>query len=398
MLYFGLRERLHSANEFDSPFNPPCFMAEDRDATELRVAPQSGQHRKVQSSRTESGRSRLGPALPFVIRGTGGSVPDRTVANLELEHLGCDSQWIIQRTGIRERRWADASQASSDLAYIAALRCLEQASVDPSDVDLVIVATITPDHATPSTACILQKRLGCIAAAMDINAACSGFMYALVAGAQFIHTGSARNALIVGAEVMSRTINPADVKTFPLFGDGAGAFLLQPADFGNGFCPSDGDPHPSHPGILAFTLGSEGSLEALCTPGGGSREPLSPSGLEQGRQFMQMDGRSVFKWAVRCVVDSCRDILASTGYQVSDIDWVILHQANTRIIDSAMHDLGFDTNRVIVNLDRFGNTSAASIPLAIDEANRMDKLERGDLILMCGFGAGLTWGTALVRW
>lgn len=354
-----------------------------------------------------SGRSRVGASIPFSIVSTGSYVPERIVTNDDLALLGCDSEWIFQRTGIKERRWANDDQAASDLAYEATIRCLSNAGVSSDDVDLILVATITQDFMTPSTACVLQKKLGSIAPAMDINAACSGFMYALVTGAQFISTGMAKNVLVVGSEVMSRTVNPKDYKTYPLFGDGAGAVLLQG-------CISDSEsvatnsPRASetqsplsagsHPGILGFTLGSEGSPESLCVPAGGSREPLTRERIDQGRQYMQMDGRSVFKWAVRCVADSCRDVLASTGYAIEDVDLFLLHQANVRIIDAALSDFGIPADRVMVNLDRYGNTSAASIPLVLDEANRAGRLQRGDLIMMCGFGAGLTWGTALVRW
>jgi 3-oxoacyl-[acyl-carrier-protein] synthase-3 len=190
---------------------------------------------------------------------------------------------------------------------------------------------------------------------------------------------------------MSRTVNPADIKTYPLFGDGAGAALLRPIESGRIEDPA------KTPGILAFTLGAEGAPEALCTPGGGSREPLTPERIAQGRQYMQMDGKSVFKWAVRCVADSCRDVLAATGYSIDDVDLVLMHQANTRIIDAAIDDLGVDPSKVLVNLDIYGNTSAASIPLVLHEANLRGSLQKGKLVLLCGFGAGLTWGTALVR-
>lgn len=346
----------------------------------------------MNDSLVQSGRSRLGKQLPVAIASTGMYLPERVVTNEDLASLGCDSDWIVQRTGIYERRFAKDDQASSDLGYLAALDCLKRADLDPSNVDLVIVATITQDYMTPSTACILQRKLGCIAPAFDINAACSGFMYALIVGSQFVANGLARNALVIGCEVMSRTVNPTDIKTYPLFGDGAGAALLRPVD------PSSSLRPDSMQGILAFTLGAEGSPEALCTPGGGSREPLTPERLAQGRQYMQMDGRTVFKWAVRCVVDSCRDVLASAGYSTDDVDLVVMHQANTRIIDAAIEDLKIDADKVLVNLNRYGNTSAASIPLALHEANLQGRLQKGKLILMCGFGAGLTWGTALVRY
>jgi 3-oxoacyl-[acyl-carrier-protein] synthase-3 len=337
------------------------------------------------SSLVASGRSRPGGALPIRISATGMYVPQRVVTNDDLASLGCDSDWIVQRTGIRERRFAREDEACSDLAYGAAVDCLQRAGVQASEVDLVLVATITQDFMTPSTACVLQQRLGCVAPAMDLNAACSGFLYGLIVASQFVATGAAKSALLVGSEVMSRTVNPADIKTYPLFGDGAGAVLLQPAD------------EPGQ-GILASTLGAEGNAEVLCIPGGGSREPLNAQNLLAGRQFMQMDGRNVFKWAVRCVAESCRDVLAAAGYSIDQVDLVVLHQANVRIIDAALSDFGIAPEKVVVNLDRYGNTSAASVPLALDEAVKQGKLKRGSLVMLCGFGAGLTWGTALLRW
>jgi 3-oxoacyl-[acyl-carrier-protein] synthase III len=309
------------------------------------------------------------------------------VTNKELESLGCDSQWILQRTGIQERRKAASDQATSDLAFEAAQRCLRNAQVNPSDVDLVICATMTPDHVTPSTACILQRRLGCIAPAFDVGAACAGFMYALITGAQYVRSGMSRNALIIGSEVMTRTVDDQDIKTYPLFGDGAGAVLLQPIDV-----------QDDKSGMISFTLGSEGDLDALCVPGGGSREPLSASTFAHGRQYLQMDGRSVFKWAVRVVQDSTKDVLSAAGLSANDVDLVIFHQANVRIIDAAMTHFDIPKEKVFVNLDKYGNTSAASIPLALDDANHRGLLKRGDLVLLCGFGAGLSWGTSLMRW
>jgi len=334
-----------------------------------------------------SGRSRLGHIYGVRIAATGSYVPSEIVTNEDLAALGCDSEWIVRRTGILQRRKAAAHEATSDLAYEAAVRCMQQAQVTPADIDLIIVATITPDHPTPSTACHLQRRLGAIAPAMDVNAACGGFMYGLVTAGQFVATGSTGCALVVGADLMSRTINPQDNKTYPLFGDAAGAAILTP----------DRSEHPA--GLLAFTLGSEGcGGEMLCIPGGGSRLPLSPSAWENGDQYLRMDGRSVFKWAVRTVADSSLDLLHAVGLEPSDLDLIILHQANQRIIDSAVADLGVDPAKVFVNLDRYGNTSAASIPLALDEALQQGRLQRGQLLLLCGFGAGLAWGTALVRY
>jgi 3-oxoacyl-[acyl-carrier-protein] synthase III len=333
-----------------------------------------------------SGRSRLTKLTGIKIAATGSFVPERIVPNEELADLGCDSDWIVQRTGIKERRYAAADVATSDLAIAAAKDCLARAGVSTSDVDLIVVATITPDQLTPSTACLVQNSLGCVCPAMDVNAACAGFMYALVTAAQFVKCGTARNALVIGAEVMSRTVNPADIKTFPLFGDGAGAVLLQPGDH-------------AEQGFAAYTLGAEGvGASALCIPGGGSREPLSAESLNTGRQYLTMDGRTVFKWAVRVIEDSTIDVLGFAGWKPSDLQCVILHQANLRIIDSAVEDFEFERDRLLINVDRYGNTSAASIPLALDEAVKEGRIQRGDKLLLSGFGSGLAWGTAAVCW
>ena len=337
------------------------------------------------SAIAKSGRSRLGKLTGIEIAATGSYVPETIVANEELSALGCDSDWIFQRTGILERRKAAPNQASSDLALLAAQNCLERAEVSASDVDLILVATITPDHASPSTACHLQRQLGCIAPAMDVNAACAGFMYALVTAGQFINSGASNCALVVGAEVMSRTINPADKKTYPLFGDGAGAVLLRPTE--------------NHSkGLLSFTLGSEGcGGQMLCIPSGGSRQPLTADALAVGDHFLRMEGRSVFKWAVRVVADSARDCMAHAGLTVDQLDLLILHQANVRIIESAVSDFGIARHKVFVNLERYGNTSAESIPLALDEALTSGQLQEGDRVLLCGFGSGLAWGTAIMQ-
>ena len=335
-----------------------------------------------------SGRSRIGTVPGVRILATGSYVPELVVTNEDLAALGCDSDWIVRRTGILQRRKAAPEQATSDMALIATQRCLAAAGVTIEDIDLIIVATITPDHPTPSTACHLQRRLGAIAPAMDINAACGGFMYGLVTAAQFVATGAARRALVVGADLMSRTIDPDDKKTYPLFGDAAGAAIVGPDSTAE-----------KPPGLLAFTLGSEGcGGEMLCIPAGGSRLALSPSVWHEGQQFLRMDGRNVFRWAVRVVAESADDLLKATGLTATDLDLIIPHQANQRIIDSAVADLGVDRSRVFVNLDRYGNTSAASIPLALDEALAQGRVARGGLMLLCGFGAGLAWGTALIRY
>jgi len=311
--------------------------------------------------------------------------PPQVVTNADLAPQGYDADWIVQRTGILARRRADDLIAASDLAYEAATRCLAAASVSSSDVDLIVLATMTPDSPIPSTACQLQRRLGCSAAAMDVGAACAGFMYALVTGMQFIKTGTARRVLVVGTDVMTRTVNPNDRKTFPLFGDGAGAVLL-----GAG---------TEQQGLLAYSLGADGrGTELLSIPGGGSREPLTAEKLAAGRQYLQMDGRAVFKWAVNLLADSIREVVAAAGIAMNDLSLVILHQANRRILDAAAENLGIAPEKLVINLDRYGNTSAGSIPLALGEVLSAARLRRGDQLLLSGFGAGLAWGTAVLRW
>jgi 3-oxoacyl-[acyl-carrier-protein] synthase-3 len=319
------------------------------------------------------------------VMATGSYAPAEIVRNEDLASLGYDPEWIIQRTGIRERRRAAPHEATSDLAYAAAKKCLDDAGVSADEIDLILVATMTPDMPTPSTACLLQRRLGSPAAAMDINAACSGFMYALVTGAQFIKTGVMKRVLVVGADLMSRTVHPDDRKTFPLFGDGAGAALL-------------GSANEDH-GLLSFALGADGSgADLLCIPGGGSREPLTKEAIDARRQFMFMDGRQVFKWAVRTCADAMRQTVDDAQLTMDEIDLVVLHQANIRIIDAACENLGLAREKVFVNLDRYGNTSAGSIPLALDEARRQGRIHAGDNILFCGFGAGLAWAAGVMRW
>ena len=339
-------------------------------------------------------RGRIGRLIGVRIAGTGSYVPPLVVTNEDLAALGCDSDWIVRRTGIRQRRHAAADVATSDLCLPAARACLHSAGVDAADVDLILVATITPDHFTPSTGCHIQRALGCRAAAMDIGAACAGFMYALVTGGQFVANRTAKNVLVLGADLMSRTIDPEDKKTFPLFGDAAGAVLLQPCEDDAG---GDGSIALSD-GEMVYQLGSEGcGGEMLCIPGGGTRLPLTADRLAAGQQYLSMDGRSVFKWAVRVVDDSIGDILSETSLTPADLRCVILHQANQRIIDSAVSDLDLTPEQLFVNLESYGNTSGASVPLALDEAVRGGRIDRGDPVLLCGFGAGLAWGTVALR-
>lgn len=337
-------------------------------------------------SSTASGRSALRTLTGVQFLGTGSYVPENVVTNEDLQRrLGFDPDWIVQRTGIRERRFAAPDQATSDLAYEAARRCLDNAGVSPSEVDLVIVGTFTPDMPCPSTACLLQHRLGIRAPAMDIQAACAGFMYALVTGMQFVATGNNSRVLVVGADCNSRIVNPRDVRTYPLFGDAAGAVLLGPGS--------------TEQGLVSYTLGSDGGgADLLVRKLGGSRLPLAGALLDEDLHYLQMDGKAVFKWAVRLVADTINDVLRQGRLNTSDIRLFVAHQANVRIISAAAEALGFSADQVFVNLDRYGNTSAASIPLALDEASAAGRFRRGDHLLLCGFGAGLAWGTALLRY
>lgn len=320
------------------------------------------------------------------IVGTGSYVPAQVVTNEQLQRaLGFDAHWILQRTGIRERRYAAAHEATSDLCVNAARLAIATADVRPEDIDLVIVATFTPDMAFPATACLVQAQLGVHAAAMDLQAACAGFMYALITAAQYVVTGCSKLALVIGGDCNSRILNPRDQRTYPLFGDGAGAVLVTRGS--------------SRQGLVRYQLGSDGSGgEMLCRPAGGSRLPVTNELIEQDMHYLQMDGRAVFKWAVRVLTDSIEQVLASAGMGIEDISLLLAHQANIRILKAATDVLAVPTDRIFNNLDRYGNTSAASVPIALDEAYRADRFDRDDLLLLSGFGAGLTWGTALLRW
>ena len=317
---------------------------------------------------------------------TGSYVPDCVVTNEDLHaRFGFDPAWIVQRTGIRERRHAPPEMATSDLAVRAARQCMERAGAAAADIDLVLVGTFTPDMSFPATACLVQDQLGIRAPAVDMQAACAGFMYALVTGAQFVATGNSKLALIIGADCNSRILNPKDQRTYPLFGDGAGAVLL-----------ATGTPEQ---GLVSYTLGSDGSGgNLLCRRMGGSRMPISTDFLDEGAQYLQMDGQAVFKWAVRLLDESTSAVLDEAKLTAGDIDLAVLHQANVRIIYAATDVLGIDRKKVFLNLDRYGNTSAGSVPLALDEAHQQGRVHRGDRILLSGFGAGLTWGTAVLRW
>jgi 3-oxoacyl-[acyl-carrier-protein] synthase-3 len=324
--------------------------------------------------------------LPGVqIIGTGSYVPDNVVTNEDLARLGCDADWIIQRTGIRERRHAPKETATSDMAVAAAERCIAASQLDPSRIDLLVLGTLSPDYLLPATAAAVQNRLGLNCAAMDVSAACAGFMYALVTGMQYVATGSSDFALVIGADTNSRVMNPDDKKTYPLFGDGAGAVLVTRGS--------------AEQGLLSYTLGADGAGEQLLIrPNGGSRVALDLNNCSPSDWFVRMDGRPVFKWAVRLLDDSSRNVLSAAGYTTADVKLWLFHQANIRILDAAAEALGIDRDRCEVHIDRYGNTSAGSVPIALDEAFRAGRFGRGDLLLMSGFGGGLAWGTALMRW
>ncbi|TWU43836.1 3-oxoacyl-[acyl-carrier-protein] synthase 3 [Novipirellula aureliae] len=331
------------------------------------------------------------------IAGIGSYVPTKVVTNEDLAALGCDSDWIVRRTGIKERRHAAADEFTSDMCYEAAIKCLQSAGTTAAEVDLVLVATMTPDYPSPSTACYLQNRLGAVAPAMDLNAACAGFMYALLTAGQFVAAGNSQCALVVGTDLMSRSVDPNDVKTYPLFGDGAGAVIITPSSKSPG--PDSNLAKGNASEIVSYQLCSEGwGADMLRVSAGGTRRPLTPEAYARGEQYLAMDGRGVFKWAVRVIDESIEQVLEDAGVCADDLKLVVMHQANERILDSAVAGLKLPSEKVLMNLDRYGNTSAASIPLVLDEAMQAGRIERGDLVLLCGFGAGLSWGTALLRW
>ena len=322
----------------------------------------------------------------FQIHSLGAWVPGRVVTNEELEQrYGFEEGWVKRRTGICERRFAGEGEATSDLAVQAALRALAAGNVRPRDVDLLVVGTFTPDYTCPSTACLVQDKLQLDAPAMDVQAACSGFMYALVTAAQFVVTGNARCALVIGADVNSRIVRPDDQRTAPLFGDGAGAVILQASD----------DSH----GLICYQLGADGSGGAMLDrPSGGTSQPLTPAAVAAGEHFLRMDGRNVFKWAVQAVTESILTVLEKSGYTTDDVALFVLHQANMRIIDHAMKVLGIPASKVYNNLDRYGNTSAASIPLALDAGVRSGQMKSGQLVMLEGVGGGFAWGSVLLRY
>jgi 3-oxoacyl-[acyl-carrier-protein] synthase III len=321
------------------------------------------------------------------ITGWGTAVPAQRLTNAQLEQrVDTSDAWIVERTGIRERRVAAPAETTASLAIESGTAAIKHAGIPPDAVDLLIVATATPEQPVPHTGAFVGEGLGLRCGSFDLGAGCAGFVYMLVAGASLLTTGNLDHVLIVGSETLSRVINPDDRSTIILFGDGAAAAVLSRAD-------DDG------PGLLAWDLGCDGSASGLlgiCA--GGSRMPTTADTVAAGEHYLKMQGQEVFRRAVRAVVDSARMTLDRAGVMPSEVAWFVPHQANVRIIDSAAGRLGIAKERTIVNIDRYGNTSAASIPLALAEAADDGRVRDGDLVLMSGFGAGMTWGSALVRW
>lgn len=317
---------------------------------------------------------------------TGSFTPSRVLTNFDLEKMvDTSDEWIRSRTGIVERRIADAGTATSDLALPAAQAALRQAEMEAQELDLIIVATVTPDMVFPCTAAVLQRRLGAEAAAFDLVVGCTGFVYGLVLAREVIASGSHDHVLVVGAETLSTITDWEDRSTCVLFGDAAGAAIVGPVEEGRG--------------ILGYSLGNDGAnADALKIPAGGSRMPTSQETVANRLHYLTMNGPEVFKFAVRTMADASEKVVRAAGLSMKDIDVVIPHQANLRIIDAAAKRFNLPYERFVHNLERYGNTSAASIPLALDESVREGRIKRGDVILLSSFGAGLSWGSVVMRW
>ncbi len=321
------------------------------------------------------------------IAGSGFYVPKKVLTNFDLEKMvDTTDEWIRTRTGIRERRIADDNEATSDLAVEAARKALENARINPQEIDLIIVATLSPDYLFPSTACLVQDKLGIKnARAFDVEAACSAFIYALSVAEAFIKSDACKTALVIGAEVFSRIVDWKDRNTCILMGDGAGAVVLKEVENGKG--------------ILSTHLGADGSGASLLKqPAGGSRLPASEETVRQGLHYFKMQGNDVFKLAVRIMSESVINALKKAGLSNKNVDLIIPHQANLRILNAMAKRLSIPMEKLMVNLDKYGNTTAASIPIALDEAVKQGRIKEGDIVVLVAFGAGLTWGAAVIRW
>jgi 3-oxoacyl-[acyl-carrier-protein] synthase-3 len=333
------------------------------------------------------------------VAGWGTAIPERRVTNHDLaRRVDTNHEWIVERTGIHERRIAGPGESTATLAIEAGAAAIKSANLTPTDIGCCIVATCTPEQPIPATAAFVQDGLGLRCGAFDLDAACAGFVYALVVGAGLLSTGGLHAVLVVGAETLSRFADPDDRTTCVLFGDGAGAVVL------TAVAPSQAGPRlPGDPadgaGLLAWDLGCDGSAASLlAVPAGGSRMPASAETVAAGGHFLKMEGQEVFRRAVRAIVDSAQATMAQAGVGPDAVDLFVPHQANARIIDAAASRLGISSERTFVNIDRYGNTSAASIPIALAEAADEGRLHPGDLVLLSGFGAGMSWASALLRW
>lgn len=319
--------------------------------------------------------------------GTGSFLPEKIITNHDLEkQVDTSDEWIVSRTGIKERRFVQKDVSTSDLAYKAGKKAIEAANLNPEDIDLIIVATMTPDMIMPSTACIVQDKLEAKnAAAFDISAACSGFLYGLTIGNQMINSGLYKNILLIGAEVMSKVLDMDDRDTCVLFGDGAGAVVLGEVSKGKG--------------ILSTELGADGTgSDYLGIPAGGTKHPATHKTVDDKMHYLKMAGKGVFKFAVRAMGNSSLEAVKKADLSLKDIDYMVPHQANIRIIQSAAKRMNLSMDKVKVNLEKYGNVSAGSIPIALDEAVRNDEINKGDNVVLVGFGGGLTWGSCLIKW
>lgn len=344
----------------------------------------------------EAGTATLDRGLrPVHVLGTGSCVPDRVLTNQDLEKLvDTSDDWIRTRTGMRERRLASPGQGTSDLAAEAARHALEESGLSPKDLELILVATVTADNICPPAACRVQVKLGASrAAGFDINTACSGFMNALFTGHHLVAAGAFQNALVIGADILSSITDYEDRETCVLFGDGAGAFVIGPPPESTN---ANGDGHGQ---LLDHVVGIDGTgAELIIVPAGGSLKPASQETIDRRQHFLSLEGRKVFRFAVTKMAELAETIAARNGITVHDIDLFVPHQANLRIIEAGAQRLGISMDKVFVNVDRFGNTSSASVPMALDEAARTRRLQRGQLVCMMAFGGGLSWGATLMRW
>ena len=325
--------------------------------------------------------------LGAVIIGTGHAVPDKVLTNHDLEKMvDTTDEWIFTRTGIRERRIADASQTTSMLAVQAARDALAMAKVEPAQINLIITATITPDYIFPATSCLVQRELGAMnAGGFDLEAACSGFVCGLITASNYLQCNPTHTALVIGAETLSKITNYEDRSSCILFGDGAGAVVMQLG--------------PDGRGLMSGEMGLDGSgADSMILPGGGSKRPASEETVKDKLHYMVIRGREVFRFAVTKMGDLMANALSRNGLTVDDVALVVPHQVNIRILEAAAERIGLPMEKIVINIGRYGNTSAASVPIALDEANRAGRIKQGDVVILMGFGGGLTWASATMRW